>query len=212
FSLSVEMLLTKELTVNELSRFDIFRTAVAGGGKGQRARAVAPEPDRHAMRLVGVAEEQAYLEHHADEHYLAGLPLVNMPPQLASGSRIFELKGQEMQAAGQGFFPGDWLVCQPVPQKQWSNLPEGHAYMVVTTDGISCRRVYRKGKKFELHAANAQYPPRALSVQDTLEVWKVGHRITTALEEAPDHLEQRIMRLEEQVRGLMALRDSTPGT
>ena len=76
FGLSVDLLLTKELTVNELYNFDVFREGTADAPPSTPAPAPGPLAD--VTPLVPGSRAPEYIVRHHDPAYLATLPWLKL--------------------------------------------------------------------------------------------------------------------------------------
>ena len=204
FGLSVDLLLTKELTVNELYNFDIFRegsAAVAAPGPPPAA-----DPLAGTTPLVPGSRAPEYIVRHHDPAYVAGLPWLKLPHQLSSPTRAFEIRGAEMQQPKrQGLRHKDVVLCSRVPLAPGS-VQKGAIYVLVTPGKILVRRVagvLADGQRLQLRADNADYSPQELDLAQILEMWQVQGIFTTHLR-PPARLDERVATLEQQVAELLA--------
>ena len=203
FGLSVDLLLTKELTVNELYNFDIFRQGTAAPTPPGAPPAAGPPPD--VTPYVPGRRSLEYIVQHHDPAYLAGLPWLKLPHQLSGPTRAFEIRGAEMQLPKrQGLRHKDTVLCARVdPTKP--NLLTGSIYVFVTPGKILVRRVAgpADGPRLQLRADNADYSPQELDLSQALEIWEVKGVFTAHLR-PPARLDERVATLEQQVAELLA--------
>jgi transcriptional regulator with XRE-family HTH domain len=204
FGLSVDLLLTKELTVNELYHFDIFKENGAPVAPPSPAPAANLPADITPLVLGSRAPE--YIVRHHDPSYLATLPWLKLPHQLSGPTRAFEIRGAEMQLPKrQGLRHKDTVLCSRVPPTQPS-VQAGRIYVFVTPGKILVRRVaglLADGQRLQLRADNADYSPQELELTQALEIWEVQGVFTTHLH-TPARLDERVATLEQQVAELLA--------
>ncbi|MGI4744302.1 MAG: XRE family transcriptional regulator [Janthinobacterium lividum] len=204
FGLSVDLLLTKELTVNELYHFDIFKENTASIPSPSPATVAEPLADITPLVLGSRAPE--YIVRHHDPAYLASLPWLKLPHQLSGPTRAFEIRGAEMQLPKrQGLRHKDTVLCSRVPPAQPSVLA-GRIYVFVMPGKILVRRVASlldEGQRLQLRADNADYSPQELLLSQALEIWEVQGVFTTCLH-TPARLDERVATLEQQVAELLA--------
>ena len=202
FGLSVDLLLTKELTVNELYNFDVFRDDIPAATPASVLPALDPPDDITPLVLNNRATE--YIMHHHDPAYLDRLPWLKLPHQPGGPTRAFEIRGAEMQLPKhQGLRHKDVVLCSRVPA---GGVQEGRIYVFVTPGSILVRRVaglLAEGQRLQLRADNADYSPKELEISQTLEIWQVQGVFTTHLR-PPARLDERVATLEQQVAELLA--------
>ncbi len=203
FGLSVDLLLTKELTVNELYNFDIFQETAASTAPPSLPTAVNPLAD--VTPLVLGSRSLEYIVQHHDPAYIDGLPWLKLPHQLSGPTRAFEIRGAEMQLPKrQGLRHKDTVLCSRVSAAQPS-VQVGRIYVFVTPGKILVRRVaglLADGQRLQLRADNADYSPQELELTQALEIWEVQGVFTTHLN-TPARLDERVATLEQQVAELL---------
>jgi transcriptional regulator with XRE-family HTH domain len=201
FGLSVDLLLTKELTVNELYHFDIFQEQLA-----------SPPPPSPADAPTDVTPYVAgnrsleYIVNYHDPAFIDSLPWVKLPHQLPSPTRAFEIRGAEMQLPKQrGLRHKDLVLCTRVNKAQ-PTVQVGSIYVFITQGKILVRRVAQKladGQRLYLKADNADYSSQEFELAQALEIWEVKGVFTTHLR-PPAQLDERVATLEQQVAELLA--------
>jgi transcriptional regulator with XRE-family HTH domain len=204
FGLSADLLLTKELTVNELYHFDIFQE--------QLASPAPPSTPSTADALADVTPYVAgnrsfeYIVNHHDPAFIDALPWVKLPHQLSGPTRAFEIRGAEMQLPKQrGLRHKDLVLCTRV-NKALPTVQVGSIYVFITQGKILVRRVAQKladGQRLYLKADNADYSSQEFELAQALEIWEVKGVFTTHLR-PPAKLDERVATLEQQVAALLA--------
>jgi transcriptional regulator with XRE-family HTH domain len=208
FGLSVDLLLTKELTVNELYHFDIFQEQLATPPPASTPSAAEAPTD--VTPYVTGSRSLEYIVHHHDAAFIDGLPWVKLPHQLSGPTRAFEIRGAEMQLPKQrGLRHKDLVLCTRVSKAQ-PNVQIGSIYVFVTPGKILVRRVAQKladGQRLYLKADNADYSSQEFELAQALEIWEVKGVFTTHLR-PPAQLDERVAALEQQVAELLARLES----
>lgn len=203
FGVSVDMLLTKELTVNDLLHFDLYQHQ-------RHATAAAPplHPDQQAPLTPFVRADQSleYAMRCQDPTWIAALPLLTLPPGLSPATRAFEVGTSEMahQPTG-GLRPRDVVVGALIrPATAATALRGGQCYVIVSRNGLVMRRLVTfEGASTTLHltADNPDYPTTTLALRDILEIWHI-QVVLTPPPPPPATLDERVARLEELVARL----------
>ncbi|GAB2944111.1 hypothetical protein GCM10027048_06140 [Hymenobacter coalescens] len=201
FGLSVDLLLTKELTVNDLYGFDIFQQDL------QAAAVPAPvaEADKlsHVTPWVRADRVLEYIVHYHDKAFVDALPALTFPHALGPATRAFEIVGAEMQHQQQGLRHQDVVLCRRI-DKAAPTLRTGRIYAFVTPNRLLVRRLAERlsDDTLKLRADNPDYGVQEFSLDQALEIWEVKAVFTTHLR-PPSALEERVSRLERQVEELL---------
>lgn len=196
FSISIDTLLTKDLTVNELYKFDIFNSKY-GGDKGE----AKPMPQReYYTPYVSIEDTIEYLTNFGNKDYIFGLPTIKLPGASKEVARAFEMNSHGMEYMNSGLFYGDILVCIAL-KKEHSLLHIGSVYTLVTSEKITTRRLVSKKDTLIFKGDNPNYAKVEFSMDDVHEVWEViGHYSTHVT--APSLLEERVQNLENSYKEL----------
>ncbi|UYZ59758.1 LexA family transcriptional regulator [Hymenobacter latericus] len=200
FGLSVDLLLTRELTVNDLYRFDIF----------QQELKAAPPPDvkaeadkqAHLTPLVPADRVLEYIVHHHNPGFVDELTPLTFPHRLGPTTRAFELSGADMQPTLRHH---DVVLCCPVDRAA-PVLRVGEVYAFVTQNRLLVRRLAERlpdGPVLRLRADNSDYPVQEFDLGQALEIWEVKAVFSTHLR-PPAVLDERVSKLERQVEQLLA--------
>lgn len=203
FGLSVDLLLTKELTVNELYHFDIFKEQLQPASAAPLVPAQA-EQKQTVTPLVYRNRALEYIVHHHDAAFVDALPWLQMPPQLNGATRAFEVSGADMLLHRQGLRHQDIVLCCRVDMARPS-LHHGRVYVFVTPSKILIRRLAERlpdGKTLKLRADNPDYGSQDLELTQALEIWEVTGVFTTHLR-PPALLDERVAALERKVEALL---------
>lgn len=202
FGVSIDLLLTKELTVNELYNFDIFKQEQVGG-KLLIKVATPAEQTAPAARLVKASASPEYLAHRHDPAYLAQLPDVNFPISWEKTIRAFEQSGDEMLYRDQGIVSGDVLLGELIDPEFYRQLTPGLVYVAVLEKRISVRRLSEISIKGNLcmKADNPDYGLLEIDPKEILELWEVRGVFSTRLR-MPGTLDERLSTLENTVQAL----------
>ncbi|MET4106678.1 helix-turn-helix domain-containing protein [Hymenobacter sp. UYP22] len=202
FGLSVDLLLTKELTVNELYHFDIFKQEVTPAQAPNSAHAdqqAALTPFVPATRLL------EYIVQHHNSAFVDALPSLTFPHELGPTTRAFEIVGAEMQHQQQGLRHQDVVLCCRVDKAAAAGLRAGRIYAFVTQNSLLVRRLAERlsATVLKLRADNPDYGAQEFALDQALEIWEVKAVFTTHLR-PPSRIEDRVTRLERQVEELLA--------
>ena len=200
FGVSIDALLTKELTVTDLYHLDLMNQKMDGyhgGGAPQAVNIVKTNP----IGLVRSSKFVEYIVNYQNRDFLNALPPIDLPLTFKGEVRAFEMYGAEMQYHDSGIHHGDLLLCRKKDFKELSELNLGSIYVIVTKERIWIRR---------LKAVDAHYlsimsdDPNFSDVQieineDLLEVWRVKGLYSIYMD-PPRMVEEKVMLLENTMK------------
>lgn len=203
FGLSVDLLLTKELTVNELYHFDIFKAPP------HPLTPAAETPVNATLQppvtpLVYRSRALEYIVRHHDPAFIDSLPWLQLPQQLPGPTRAFEVSGADMLLHRQGLRHQDIVLCARIDRTR-PNLQTGRVYVFVTPGKILIRRLAKRlsdGETLTIRADNPDYGSQDLALTQTLEIWEVTGVFTTHLH-PPALLDERVAALEHKLESLL---------
>ncbi|WP_062544510.1 helix-turn-helix domain-containing protein [Rufibacter tibetensis] len=201
FGISLDLLITKELTVNDLYGFDIFKPDLQAEQLLIKVAGAAESP-AHRTALVMANEQPGYFTLRQERQYIDGLPSLILPGKTDVLHRAFEHTGSEMQYQQHGLRHGDILYCSFVPPEA-SQLKPNEVYTLVTPTKLTTRRfqgLTQEGALL-LKADNPDYDHLTYAVTEVTEIWHVDGVYSTYLK-SPSSLEERLTRLETLVRKL----------
>lgn len=203
FGLSVDLLLTKELTVNELYHFDIFKEQLQPPAPAPEAASLADNQQR-VTPLVYRNRALEYIVRHHDPAFIDSLPVLQLPHQLTGPTRAFEVTGADMLLHRQGLRHQDIVLCSRV-DKAKPRLKSGSVYVFVTPGKVLIRRLVERldnDQLLKLRADNPDYGSQELELNQALEIWEVRGVFTTHLQ-APALLDERVAELERKMEELL---------
>lgn len=201
FGLSVDLLLTKELTVNELYHFDAVQEQLRE--QPPPVTLARADQQQHVTPLVYHNRALEYIVQHHNPDYIDGLPWLQLPHNLSGPTRAFEVNGAAMQLQQQGLRHQDIVLCCRV-ERPAPVLQVGQVYVFVTKSQLLVRRLAERLEQevLKLRADNPDYPVQEFALDQALEIWQVRGVFTTHLR-APTMLEDRVAQLERQVAELL---------
>jgi len=206
FGLSIDRLLTKEITINELYHIDRYAENLSKSETHATATEVKTKPS--GMPVVPAERIYEYVAQRENRDFIASLPVVCLPEETNRMNRAFEVVSNEMLYLNSGIAKGDLINCIYV-SKEAANLKEGSIYFVISRDSFFLRRLGPVKKTLEFQADNPDFATMRLGLDEIAELWLVMGVYRTdlqsskstegkllELEKSVKELEQRISRLE----------------
>jgi phage repressor protein C with HTH and peptisase S24 domain len=111
--------------------------------------------------------QAGYLSEFSNPAYIRSLPKINwdLGTYEAGSKRIFQIAGDSMlPIPSQSFILG--------VRKNYEELVNDQAYIVVTQNDILFKRIKKEGDSIQLISDNSLYPPQQIKADDVLQYWK----------------------------------------
>lgn len=146
------------------------------------------------MILIPQKVAAGYLGNIADPEWVEQQPTISLPDMpRGKTTRAFEIEGDSMLPH---FHEGAYVGCTFV--ENLDLIKEGYVYIVVTDDGVTMKRVFKRGTALRLVSDNSLYKPFEIPLKDVREIWKV-HRAITAQFPPPSETDAKVNHLELEV-------------
>lgn len=189
FSIPIDDLLTKELTVNNLLKFkgnltleqeDIERETFAN------------------IPCITSNNHSEYIAHYKKEHFLEDLPRLSLPLNTEKQFRGYTVQNLEMSQNDQGLFPKDIAIGEFVPPNIYKKLNNGILVLVLTEDSLILRRLFMTDKNIVLRAEHKNVDDIALNVKEVKELWRIRYVFYHRIPDAHPNIEEKLQLLEQQ--------------
>jgi transcriptional regulator with XRE-family HTH domain len=196
FGLSTDALLRKDLTINELVRFDSLKNISPVQKSG-----VKPDVKKSMRHLntkfISAGKYLDYIRNFKNTDFIDSLPGFHFPHIRSLNARAFEINDNAMVFDNAGILPGDVVICEKKITDP-SELHLDHLYVVVLEDNIFIRRLREKVKKLKLAPDNPDWKNIFLNFESIGEMWEIN-RILTGNLLPPIQVNKRISQLEDQL-------------
>ncbi|MFP9098599.1 helix-turn-helix transcriptional regulator [Flavobacterium sp. RHBU_24] len=193
FSIALEELLTKELTVNQLLHFNEAITT----GSGVNECASFPG-------ILCITEEgkHNFIANFTDANSISSLqlPVICLPETSADDKLAYVVDDLTMSGTG-GFLPKDVVVGSLVAESEYASA-NGQLVLVLTGTHIYFRQFIFQGEMAVLKASHHGVEPIALAVKEIKALWQVVHYFRYTLPTGENELEQRLAQLENTISAL----------
>ncbi len=196
FGLSIDLLLTKELTVKELYSFNLVNQKLDALHQG-----VPAQKDTSKVSLVSQAQQLNYLVNHEKRDYLERLPKCELPYPPKGKQRLFEMVGDHMVVDQQGIHHGDFLFCEEI---EFSDLNENlneEVLLAITKEVFLVGRL-NCDNRCELKPDNPGFKSYEIDESRLIELWLVKGKVSKKLN-SPKKIEEKVHSVEEQLKVLM---------
>ena len=191
FKIKIDHLLSKEVTVNEIHGFDIFKNKALTQGKNKNIE--------HYLLLVSKEEYERYPQFHDQKEYLNNLPTMLIPKFSGQNHRAFELNSEAMNSI-LGLRKGNLILCE---ETNIENLKKKELTVLVSKDEILLGRVNSwDDKKINLFFDNPLFEPFTMDLKKIVEIWTVKGFFSTEIPEC-NYMNKKIQSMEEKITYLL---------
>ena len=191
FSINMEGLISRDLTVNEISHFDIFKHGdVAEGSRNINI------PIEQIIHLVKTENQGNYMKNIEAKAKDINLPVLKFKRNWAGRIRAFEMKGGGMYYGNEGIRNKDIVICKEITDTRIAKLIPGEIYVVVNAASIVIQRFKVFDKKAIFAPDNPDYDGNEFDKGQIKELWKVFGYYSEKLTNRIYELEKRIEYLE----------------
>lgn len=195
FGVSVDLLITNELTANELYSLNIVNK------KLNEAHHFSSKPQKKSSKsgigLVYIKSYFEYIANKSNKDFIHNLPQIDLPVTFKGVSRAFELNGSEMEYNQQGLHHGDimlGLLCDAKTQLELRKV-----YVIVIDEGIIVKRLRSLEKnQLTFESDDPNYDPIVLETKSVNELWEVKGNYSTYIN-PPKMLEEKVMLMEKRL-------------
>lgn len=129
--------------------------------------------------LVGIKAQAGYIKGFEHVDYMDTLDKYALPPgvnPLGAVWSYFEVDGESMEPT---LYAGDIILASMLPQEDWADVKNFSIYVLLTSDQLLVKRVYRKNdEEWVLLSDNEEAAPQLLiSVNTIKQVWTFRRHI-----------------------------------
>ena len=189
FSIPIGDLLTKDLTVNALSKFKSNLTT---------SQSLTDQESFPNIPFITPKNSKDYLDYYNKEAYINDMTYLKLPVDPQKKFRAYAVSNLEMSSHNKGLFPKDIVVGEIVPKNAYDKLNNGQLLLVVLNDEFVLRKGYISGNSITLSAVHKKVEDKSFLLDDVNELWCIRFVYYHRLPEFKDHLEEKIAKLEAQ--------------
>ena len=196
FSLSIDLLLNKEMTVTDLFHLDVFKEKLNAAHSFPKA--TVSLAGKGGIGLVRIKDQLEYIVNRNNKDFISNLHKIDLPVEFKGLARAFELNGSEMEYNQNGLHHGDILLCV----QERGKPKAGNVFVIIQKNEIVSRRLKAyKNKELTFISDDPNYPDLVMDSSDILELWYVKGVYSTYLN-PPKMIENRVMLLEKRLEEL----------
>ncbi len=183
FSIKIDAILTRELTVNELLKF-----------KGGVTTDVKELNKDQFTEIPCITEnnQSDYCLHYNNETFVNQMPKLNLPLKNTLPLRGFTIDNLEMTSYDKGLYPNDIVIGHYFPVNKIKELLNGTLVLVLVSGKLILRRIYVLKNKIVLRADHANIEDKEFGKKDIDEIWKIKYAFFKRIPDFKDDVEDQL--------------------
>ncbi len=189
FSISIDAMLTSELTVNDLLRF-----------KGDLTITNDTLVSEKFATIPCITEQNSkdYIKYFNKENFIKDMPKVHLPINTEKTFRAFTVLNLEMTSHDKGFFPKDIVIGELVPKNVIKKLNNGTIVLALVNNELILRSLYVTKNEMVLRAHHKNIEDKIYDLKEVDELWRIRYTFFKRLPEFNDLLEEKLLFLEQE--------------
>ena len=191
FELSVDQLLTKELTINEIYHINTIN---------DKLNYLKSDNKQMYIPFVSITNKSKFIENYNNKEYLHKLPKISLP-FFKQENICFECFNSSMLGMYSGIKQGDILITELIEYNDINRLQKSIAVIVLYNNDLVIGLPEFKIEKLILSPINMNFQRFYINKDKVKKVWKITNIITnTFLKE--EIFEKRIRKIENKLNTL----------
>ena len=183
FSIYIDQLLTRELTVNELLKFK--------GGMTTDVNELSQERFNE-IPCITESNMSDYIMYSDKPTFVSQMPKLQLPVQNNLELRGFTIVNLEMTTHDKGLYPNDVVVGHYYDVSRIKELINGTLVLVLVSDKLILRRIYVLKDKIVLRADHTNIEDKEFEIKDVKELWEIKYSFFKRVPEFKDDMENQI--------------------
>ena len=169
FSINLNTLLKKELTVNEISGFKLTDSKMVSGNDNNLIKKQKEEQNR--IIYINSKSSNDFINHLENNSPWKG-KTIELPPSINSETSIaFEHNDNAMSINNEGIDMSDIVFAELIDINIIFN---NYTYIVITKESIYLRKVIVKDNNIILNAVNLNFQPIIINKEDIIAFYKIN--------------------------------------
>jgi len=190
FSIKIDDLLTRDLSVNELLKFK--------GGITTDAKSLVKERFA-AIPCITETNSAEYILQSSNEGFVNEMTSLSLPLNGTEQLRGFTINNLEMTSHDKGLFPNDVVIGSYFPVSKLKDLENGALVLVLVDSKLILRRGYVLKNKIVLRADHSSIEDKEFGKSGIKEIWEIKYVFYKRLPEVTDDLEDQMLVLTKEL-------------
>ena len=192
FSIPIEILITKEITLNDLTH---FKNSIHESHLIEKREI----PHGNHIPFVPISEYSNYITHYNDKEYLTSLNHLSLPLPENIRTRAFQLETSQIHINESSHSKDDILIGSYVNKKFLKTIPTNQPYIIVTNRRIICTHLNIKNEQLLL---KSNFEIESIKLIEIEEIWTLIGKYQSIVTPASNTLSEKVARLEQRLKNL----------
>ncbi len=190
FSISIDSMLTSDLTVNELLRFKEDLTIESDLIK-----------EKILVKIPFISEYnlENYAKYYNHPNFIEDLPIISLPVATEKKYRAIEVPNLEMTANDKGLYPKDIVIVENVSTEEKQQLGNGEVVFAVVKNEYVFRKLYYLNDNALFKAEHKNIEEKIYLKEDIEELWLAKYSFIKRLPYIGDEVEDKLLFLEKEL-------------
>jgi len=195
YKLSVDQLLRKELTINEIYHIS---------EKSQKFEKLISQINSDiSIPLVKEKDRVEFIQKYSNQVYLQSLQTIKLP-NLKPYHLAFEYMGSAMVANYSGIYHGDIIIAESFQIEKINEVTVNQIFIIIERENLYIARIIMEGEDFLLRHDNPIYADISIKKADVKTIWKANQLITNQLNQK-SNLDSTLQNIENKIDKLLTL-------
>ncbi len=190
FSISIDSLLTSDLTVNELLRFKEDLTIETD---------LVTEKVLKNIPFISDNTVSKYVEYYDNSKFIEDLPVLSLPIASENTFRAFSVSNLEMTSNDKGLYPKDIVIAEYVNTDNWEVLGKGELVLAVVENELILRKLYFIEDQVIFKAEHINIEEKVFNRDQVKELWLAKYSFIKRLPYIGDEVEDKLLFLEREL-------------
>lgn len=183
FSITIDNILTRDLTVNELLKFKSGVTTDINELTQEKFADIPCITEVNSLDYIGYYDNEAFVHQ---------MPKLKLPVKNNLPLRGYTISNLEMTSYDKGLYPNDIVIGHYFPVNKIKELLNGTLVLVLVAGKLILRRIYVMKSKVVLRADHTNIEDKEFEKSDVLEIWKIKYVFYKRIPEYKDDLEDQL--------------------
>ncbi len=189
FSIPIDDLLTKELTVNKLLK---FKSSLITDHEEMVREQFAVVP------CIVQSNSNDYKRYFDREDFIKNMPCLRLPISKETNYRGYTVDNLEMSNHDKGLFPKDVVIGEIISKSGFKKLDNGILVVALFQDQLVLRRLYITNDTVVLRADHKVVEDIKVNLKEVKELWRICYVFYHRIPETGDGLEEKLSLLEQE--------------
>ncbi|MFD0962638.1 helix-turn-helix domain-containing protein [Pseudofulvibacter geojedonensis] len=183
FSIKIDDILTRDLTVNELLQ---FKSGITTDVNELTQEKFASIP------CITESNSSDYIQFYEKETFVNQMPALKLPVKNTLPLRGYTINNLEMTSHDKGLYPNDIVVGHYFPVNKIKELLNGTLVLVLVKGKLILRRLYLVKNTVVLRADHINIDDKEFDKKDIDEIWKIKYVFYKRIPDYKDDLEDQL--------------------